>query len=103
MAVAAFALGEVGFQCVANLADLDIGQMLDADEFGPRLLDRAQNLVELGLHRRTVAVLTVLDQQHGQDRKSAVSGKGGYFRLNLGVHPLIKKKRSVRITNNTEY
>src|SRR3546814_10304152 len=66
MAVAAFALGEVGFQCVANLADLDIGQMLDADEFGPRLLDRAQNLVELGLHRRAVAVLTVLDQEHGQ-------------------------------------
>src|SRR3546814_8055497 len=40
--------------------------MLDADEFGPRLLDRAQNLVELGLHRRAVAVLTVLDQEHGQ-------------------------------------
>src|SRR5438067_1675476 len=49
--------------------------MLDADELLARLVDCAQELVELGLHRRTVAVLAVLDQeyhQEGDDRRSGV-------------------------------
>ena len=51
----------------AHKLDLAVGQMLDADEWLARLVDRAQQLVELGLHRRAVAVLAVLDQEHQQE------------------------------------
>jgi hypothetical protein len=49
-----------------------VGQMLDADELLARRVDRAEHLVELGLHRGGVAILAVLDQedhQEGDDRR----------------------------------
>ena len=55
--------------------DLLIGEMLDADELLARFVDGAEELVELGLHRRPVAVLAVLDQEHhqeGDDRRPGV-------------------------------
>src|SRR5690606_12762177 len=38
----------------ADLLDLRVGQVLDADELRARALDRADQFVELGLHRRGV-------------------------------------------------
>jgi hypothetical protein len=48
--------------------------MLDADEGAARLVDRAQQLVQLGLHRRGVAILAVLDQEDDQEGDDGGAG-----------------------------
>lgn len=61
------------FERIADRADLLVGQMLDADAFRTRLVDRAEQLVELCLDRRPVAILTVLDQEHRQEGRTVVA------------------------------
>src|SRR3954451_20816422 len=52
---------------LADLLDLRVGEMLDADEIGARLGDGTKQLVQFGLDRGTVAILAVLDQKHHQE------------------------------------
>ena len=63
----ALELGRLLFEREPDELDLLVGQMLDADELGARLADRAQQFVELGLDRRAVPVLAVLDEEHGEE------------------------------------
>src|SRR3954468_17150563 len=48
--------------------------MLDADELLARLVDRSQQLVELGLHCCGVAVLAVLNQEDHQESDNGGAG-----------------------------
>src|SRR3546814_11392118 len=48
------------FEGIADLLDLGIGLVLDPDEAVARAVERADKLVELGLHRRGVAILRIL-------------------------------------------
>src|SRR6185369_1101453 len=49
-------------------------QVLDADELVARMADGADQLVELGLDRRSVAVLRVLDEEDHQERDDGRAG-----------------------------
>jgi hypothetical protein len=48
------------FQCGADPVQFHFGQMLDTDELVARMADRADQLVELGLDRRSIAILRIL-------------------------------------------
>ena len=48
--------------------------MLNADGLRPRLFHRPQKLIEFGLDRRTVAVLTILDQENCEEGKDRGRG-----------------------------
>ena len=51
-----------------------VAQMLDPDELLARFVDGAEELVELGLHRRGIAILAVLDQEHHQEGDDGRAG-----------------------------
>jgi len=55
------------FERCSHKLDLRVGQVFDANELFPCLVDRAQEFVELRLHRRAVPILAVLDQEHHQE------------------------------------
>src|SRR6185503_16207433 len=54
--------------------------MLDPDELLARLVDGAEEFVELGLHRRAIAVLAVLDQEHHQEGDDGRAGVDNQLR-----------------------
>src|SRR3546814_14221051 len=96
------------FEGIADLLDLGIGLVLDPDEAVARAVERADKLVELGLHRRGVAILRILDQEYHQkgddrrsrihaelpgDRRSAVEGKSVAVMVNIVGGRIIKKKK----------
>ena len=54
-------------RAVADRLYLGVGHVLDADELAAGRLHGADQLVELGLDRRRVAVLRVLHQEHHQE------------------------------------
>src|SRR5947209_11510560 len=58
----------------ADEFDLLVRQMFNPDELFACLVDGAQQFVELCLHRRAVAVLAVLDQEHHEERHDRRSG-----------------------------
>ena len=53
-------------QVLPDLLDLLVRHVLDANKWIARIPDGTDQLVELGLHRRAVAILAVLDQEHGE-------------------------------------
>src|SRR3546814_16901084 len=63
------------FEGIADLLDLGIGLVLDPDEAVARAVERADKLVELGLHRRGVAILRILDQEYHQRSEERRVGK----------------------------
>src|SRR3712207_7290728 len=61
-------VGDLGLQAAPDDLDLLLGQMLDADELVARVIHRADQLVELGLHRRGVAILR--SEEHTSELQS---------------------------------
>ena len=55
------------FERPADCVQFRLAQMLDADEFVAGMTDRSNQLIELGLDRASVPVLSILDQEHHQE------------------------------------
>lgn len=68
----------------ADVGDAAVGQVFDPDEIAACALQRADQFVELGLHRGGVAVLRILDHEDHEERDD---GRPGVDHQLPGVGP----------------
>ena len=64
----------VDFLCVQNFLKFTVGQMLYADKIVARPFNRADQFVKLGLYRRAIAVLLVLNEENHQECNDGRAG-----------------------------
>ncbi len=67
-------LATLHLKFLADVLDLVVRVMFDADELGAGVVERSDNFVEFGLHCRAISVLGVLDQEDHQERDDCRRG-----------------------------